>query len=315
MPDAIIQVKVLPKSSRNQVLGKEGEIFRIKLTAPPLEGRANKALMDLLSKRLGVPKKDVEIVSGRRSRLKSVRIQGLTQADVNIQLSHFFETPPASPVPSSEIYRSDQDGDGAIGSADWTICIRNSGKVGDLYHPMPTIETLGFTVAYQGRDNSAGRTQNVPIKVIIEKLATGQVLFESDWVPVTPASGSDNWGTASVDVSSAGLIPGRSYEVFVKGAMHLAKRTTVALTDGMTVDYTDPHLNPDGVLPAGDINQDNRVTTMEDIGAVFSHYGEASLASPDPSSEVNRCDLDGDGKIGWDDVVICLHSPAKGDPY
>ena len=83
MPDAIIQVKVLPKSSRNQVLGKEGEIFRIKLTAPPLEGRANKALMDLLSKRLGVPKKDVEIVSGRRSRLKSVRIQGLTQADVN----------------------------------------------------------------------------------------------------------------------------------------------------------------------------------------------------------------------------------------
>lgn len=74
----IIQVKVVPRSSRNTISSEEKGIFKIKLTAPPVEGKANEALKQLLSKRLGLPKGNVEIISGERSRLKSVRIHGLS---------------------------------------------------------------------------------------------------------------------------------------------------------------------------------------------------------------------------------------------
>jgi hypothetical protein len=73
-----IRVKVLPRSSRNEIIGQENGTFKVKLTAPPVEGKANKALSDLIAKKLGLGKGDVEIVSGKRSRLKSVRIKGLS---------------------------------------------------------------------------------------------------------------------------------------------------------------------------------------------------------------------------------------------
>ena len=79
----IIQVKVVPRSSSNIIISEEKGVFKIKLTAPPVEGKANTALKQLLSKRLGVPKGNVEIISGQRSRVKSVRIHGLSFKDVN----------------------------------------------------------------------------------------------------------------------------------------------------------------------------------------------------------------------------------------
>ena len=74
-----IRVKLLPKSSRNQIVGREGDHFKVKVTAPPIEGRANKALIDLLAKKLHVPKSHIEIISGKHSRLKWIRIDGLSQ--------------------------------------------------------------------------------------------------------------------------------------------------------------------------------------------------------------------------------------------
>ncbi len=74
---AVFQVKVLPRCSRNQIIGKENGVFRVKLTAPPVEGKANKALKELLAKKLRLAKKDIEIISGERSRIKSVRVYGL----------------------------------------------------------------------------------------------------------------------------------------------------------------------------------------------------------------------------------------------
>jgi hypothetical protein len=62
--------------------GVHGGVFRIKLTAPPVEGRANKALRSFLADRLGLSMGNVEIVSGARSRTKTVRIHGLSQAEV-----------------------------------------------------------------------------------------------------------------------------------------------------------------------------------------------------------------------------------------
>ena len=73
----IIRVRVLPRTSKNQIVGVDGGVFKVKLTAPPVEGKANKALVSFLAKKLGLPKRDIEIVSGEHSREKSIRVNGL----------------------------------------------------------------------------------------------------------------------------------------------------------------------------------------------------------------------------------------------
>ena len=83
----VIKVKVLPRSSMNRIICEEKGVFKVKLTAPPVEGKANKALIELIAKRLGLPKGGVEITSGERSRLKTVRIHGLPSEDVYSLLS------------------------------------------------------------------------------------------------------------------------------------------------------------------------------------------------------------------------------------
>ena len=82
----VVRIKVLPRSSSNQIVGREEGIFKVKLTAPPVEGKANKALKEFLAKRLGLSKRDVEIISGERSRLKSVLIHGLSREAVDKRL-------------------------------------------------------------------------------------------------------------------------------------------------------------------------------------------------------------------------------------
>jgi uncharacterized protein (TIGR00251 family) len=83
---AVLRVKLLPKSSRNQIVGQEGDHIKVKVTSPPIEGRANKALIDLLAKNLAVPKSHIEIISGKSSRLKSIRIDGLTLEEITRKL-------------------------------------------------------------------------------------------------------------------------------------------------------------------------------------------------------------------------------------
>jgi len=181
--------------------------------------------------------------------------------------------------------------------------------------PPTAVETLNFRVSFYGRDNGADEPQNVPIKVTVMNLALDHVLFESGWVAVTPASGSDNWGIASVDVTSAGLASGQYYQVFVRGAMHLAKRAAVLLAEGMTIDYTDADLNPDAVLWTCDVNQDNQVN-REDMTRIVSYYGQTAPTTPDPSSELYRSDQNGDGVVNVYDWGICIYSYGKvGDPY
>ena len=78
----IIRVRVLPRTSKNQIVGMDGGVFKVKLTAPPVEGKANKALVSFLGKKLGLPKRDIEIVSGEHSREKSIRVSGLPVEEV-----------------------------------------------------------------------------------------------------------------------------------------------------------------------------------------------------------------------------------------
>lgn len=87
---AVINVKVVPRSSRNQIVAKEGGVFKVKLTEPPVDGAANKSLRQFLAKRLGVPKGNVKIISGVRSRTKKVQVYGLAMEDVDRILGRGF---------------------------------------------------------------------------------------------------------------------------------------------------------------------------------------------------------------------------------
>ena len=67
----VVKIKVVPNSSRNELI-REGDVLRLKLTAQPIENRANKALVEYLSKLFKIPKSNIEIIRGESSREKTV---------------------------------------------------------------------------------------------------------------------------------------------------------------------------------------------------------------------------------------------------
>jgi hypothetical protein len=69
------RIRVQPKSSRNEIVGAPGDALKLKVTAPPVEGAANKACIELLAKALGVPKSCLEITSGQASRSKTMYVR------------------------------------------------------------------------------------------------------------------------------------------------------------------------------------------------------------------------------------------------
>ena len=79
-------VRVVPRSSKSEITGIHGDALKIRLTAPPVEGRANEALIAFLAKRLGVRKSQVEIVAGATSRRKAIRVMGVSLQEVEERL-------------------------------------------------------------------------------------------------------------------------------------------------------------------------------------------------------------------------------------
>ncbi|NUM88661.1 MAG: YggU family protein [Bdellovibrionales bacterium] len=74
----ILAIRVQPRSSRNAVVGVHGEALKIAVNAPPVDGAANEAVVELLAGVFGVPRRNVEILSGDSGRLKRVALVGLT---------------------------------------------------------------------------------------------------------------------------------------------------------------------------------------------------------------------------------------------
>jgi len=72
----VFKVKVQPKASRNEFAGLYQDALKIRLTPPPVEGKANKALIDFLADWFGVKKSQVEIVSGQLSKIKIIKVVG-----------------------------------------------------------------------------------------------------------------------------------------------------------------------------------------------------------------------------------------------
>jgi uncharacterized protein (TIGR00251 family) len=79
-------VRVVPRASKNEVSGRYGQAIKIRLTAPPVEGAANRALIDFLSEILDVRKSQLEILAGHGARDKIVCVVGLRPQEVETRL-------------------------------------------------------------------------------------------------------------------------------------------------------------------------------------------------------------------------------------
>jgi uncharacterized protein len=82
MAETTLKIRLTPRGSRNEILGWEGNTLRVKITAPPVEGAANKACIEFIADKLGLKRAQVSIVSGDKSRDKILKIVGLTDQDV-----------------------------------------------------------------------------------------------------------------------------------------------------------------------------------------------------------------------------------------
>ncbi len=85
-PGVKIRLKVIPNAPCNRVVGWRGDALTIKLTAPPLEGRANRELCGFLAEVLAVSPADVTLLQGETARHKLVHIAGITAAEARARL-------------------------------------------------------------------------------------------------------------------------------------------------------------------------------------------------------------------------------------
>jgi len=77
-----LTVKVVPGSSRTEIVGAYGRMLKIKVSAVAEKGKANKAILEFLAKQLGVRKNALQITNGQTSCVKQIWIEGVTEKDV-----------------------------------------------------------------------------------------------------------------------------------------------------------------------------------------------------------------------------------------
>ncbi len=83
---ATFQVKVHPRANKNAITGVIGDALKVALTSPPVDGRANEACVDFLSKFLNVPRSSVTIAAGETNRNKVIRVSGVSAAQIEAKL-------------------------------------------------------------------------------------------------------------------------------------------------------------------------------------------------------------------------------------
>lgn len=95
MNEAAITLKIhlLPRASRDEICGLHGDALKIKVTAPPVEGKANMALQRFIAKKLNLAASQIEIMAGQRSREKILRISGISRAAVEKALGISLPVP------------------------------------------------------------------------------------------------------------------------------------------------------------------------------------------------------------------------------
>lgn len=81
-----VNVHVQPRATTSEIVGQHGTALKVRLHAPPVDGAANDALVDLMAAALHVPRRAVRIVAGLSSRAKTVEIDGTTESAVRMLL-------------------------------------------------------------------------------------------------------------------------------------------------------------------------------------------------------------------------------------
>ena len=79
--DIIIKVKIVPGSSKNKIIGAYNDALKITITAPPVEGKANKKCIAYLAKYFDVVKSKIKIISGQTSKNKLIKIYDISQKE------------------------------------------------------------------------------------------------------------------------------------------------------------------------------------------------------------------------------------------
>ena len=82
-----LRLRVTPGSRKARVIGEHGGALKVHVTEPPEKGRANKGVITLLAEALGVPEREIELVSGHASHDKRVAITGIDEDTVRKRLS------------------------------------------------------------------------------------------------------------------------------------------------------------------------------------------------------------------------------------
>lgn len=85
--DVLLTLHIQPGAKKTEIAGEHGEALKIRLAAPPVDGKANDCLIAFLAERLGVAKSRVELVSGQSSRAKRVRVAALSADAVRARLA------------------------------------------------------------------------------------------------------------------------------------------------------------------------------------------------------------------------------------
>ncbi len=81
----IIKIKVEPRSAQPGFAGAYGDSLKVKLSSPPVEGRANKELIEILSREFRISKSNIEILSGQNSKIKTVKLIGTEHAEKTLK--------------------------------------------------------------------------------------------------------------------------------------------------------------------------------------------------------------------------------------
>ena len=85
-PVSLLSIRVVPRAPRTKVDGERAGAILVRLAAPPVDGAANDALVAFLAAALRLPRRQVTIVSGEKSRDKRVRVEGLDEASARAAL-------------------------------------------------------------------------------------------------------------------------------------------------------------------------------------------------------------------------------------
>jgi len=85
-------IRIHPRARKNAITGVIGDALKLALTAPPVEGRANQAVIEFFAELFEIPRSSVTITSGETSRNKKVRIAGLTRAAIVARLSECLDS-------------------------------------------------------------------------------------------------------------------------------------------------------------------------------------------------------------------------------